>query len=95
MAIMSLKKDRTVCSLIYVLWDHVREYPAKEDWPFSESPTRWMYDELDLAADHQGAFLHRILFSDGGIVEIPFSSALISIVTLPSADEGAAKRRTA
>jgi hypothetical protein len=95
MAILSLKQDRTIQTLIYMLWDRVREYPARQDWPFSRSRKHWLYDEVDLAADRQGAFLHRILLSDGCIVEIPFRSAVISGVTLPAADEGEVARRTA
>ncbi len=82
-AILSLKQDKTIWSLIYVLWDGVREYPIKEEWPFDKSRKHWLYDEVDLAADHRGSFLHRILFSDGSIIEIPFASAIASSVELP------------
>jgi hypothetical protein len=94
-AILCLKQDRTILSLIYLLWDRIREYSAEKDWRFSKARKHWLYDEVDVAADHRGAFLHRILFSDGSVVEIPFLSAIISSVTLPAAEEDGASRRIA
>jgi hypothetical protein len=95
LAILSLKQDRTVRSLIYTLWDGVREHPARDDWPFSRARKHWLYDEVDVAADHRGAYLHRILFSDGSVVEIPFASVIAFHVNLPGAEENAVPRRTA
>ncbi len=94
-AILSLKQDRTVRSLIYMLWDCVREFPAKKDWPFGPARKRWLYEEMDLAPDQRGAFLHRILFSDGSVVEIPFVSAIVSSVSLPATSDDGATRRIA
>jgi hypothetical protein len=94
-AILSLKQDKTIQSLIYMLWDSIREYPSQEGWHFSKSRKHWLYDEVDLVADHREMFLHRVLFSDGSIVEIPFVSVIISTVTLPAADEDSVPRRIA
>ena len=94
-AILFLKQDRTIESLIYMLADPVRQYPAKKGWPFSKSRKHWLYDEVDMAADHPGVFLHRILFSDGCVVGIPFLSAIISSVLLPEADDSSLKKRIA
>jgi hypothetical protein len=93
-AILSLKQDRTVRCLVYMLWDRIREYPAQEDWPFSKARKYWLYDEVDVETDRRGLFLHRILFSDGSIVEIPFVTVITSSVTLPEGDEGSSARRT-
>jgi hypothetical protein len=71
-AMVSLQQDARVLSLIYVLWDRMREYPAKGDWPFSKSRKHWLYDEVDVAKGPRGGFLHRVLFSDGSVMEIPF-----------------------
>lgn len=95
LAILSLKQDNTVQSLIYTLWDRVREYPGPKDWPFAKSPKLWLYDEIDPAKDGRGMFLHRALFSDGSIVEVPFVSAIVSVVRLPVADKSGEKRRIA
>src|SRR5260370_23232966 len=44
-AILSLKQECTVWSLIYMLWDRVRHNAATEEWQFSKSPKLWLYDE--------------------------------------------------
>ena len=94
-AILSLRQDAVMRSLIYVLWDRVREHPAEDDWPFSKSRKHWLYDELDVVPGRPGLFRHRVLFSDGGVTEIPFVSVITSNVTLPAAEDGAGARRTA
>jgi hypothetical protein len=85
-AILSVKQDDTIVSLIYLLWDRVREYPAAADWPFSKARTHWLYDEVDLAPDPRGMFLHRVLLSDGRVLEIPFASAIIHSLSLAPPD---------
>ena len=87
-ASLSLRQDQSILSLIYMLWDQIREYPAMEDWPFSKLRTHWLYDELDLVSDHRGLFLHRILFSDGRVIEVPFISVFMNSFLLPVAEEG-------
>jgi len=94
LAIVFLWQDDTICSLVYLLWDPIRESAAREDWPFSKLRKHWLYDEVDVAADHR-KFLHRILFSDGSVVEIPFVSVITSSVPLPLAHEGRTHKRTA
>jgi hypothetical protein len=93
-AVLSLKQDKKLRSLIYSLWDRVRENATEENWPFSKKRKHWLYDELDVAEDHRGMFLHRVLFSDGSAVEIPFVSVIATSVALPDA-EGSAMRQTA
>jgi hypothetical protein len=88
--IISLKQDETIHSLIYIIWDRVREHPPVKSWPFSKLRRHWLYDEIDVASDHLGMFLHRILFSDGSILEIPFISVIISSVSLTASGRGSA-----
>lgn len=77
MAILSLRQDGQIVSLIYMLWDRIREYPPPENWPFSKLRTHWLYDEVDLTTTQRGGqFLHRILLSDGRVLEVPFVSAI-------------------
>ena len=71
-----------ILSLIYSLWDRVEEQPAPADWPFSPLRKHWLYDEVDIAQDHRPLFWHRILFSDGTVLRIPFVSAIAHAVTL-------------
>lgn len=77
-----LRQGNFIRTLVYSLWDHVRMYPGEAAWPFSKSHLHWLYDELDIPPDHPGMFLHRILCSDGSILEIPFASILTTSVSL-------------
>jgi hypothetical protein len=83
-AILSFRHGDEIVSLIYSLWDRVRTHPARSDWPFSKQRTHWLYDELDLSSNSRGMFLHRVLLSDGTILEIPFVSALLHTFLLES-----------
>jgi hypothetical protein len=94
-AILSVKLDDKIVSLIYVLWDHIRKFQPKEPWPFSKQRPHWLYDEIDVAPVPGGRFLHRVLFSDGMVWEIPFVSALIHRLTLQATDASDASRQIA
>jgi hypothetical protein len=95
LAIVSLKQDDTIRSLYYVLWDRVRQYPPPKNWPFSKLQKHWLYDEMDVTANQRALLLHRVLFSDGSIAEIPFISVVASSVTLPSGNENRVAKRIA
>ncbi len=75
-SILSVRQGNDISSLIYVLWDQVCTHQPSESWPFSKLRKHWLYDEVDVSPTHRGTFLHRILLSDGSIMEIPFLSAL-------------------
>jgi hypothetical protein len=94
-AILSVEQAGSLRYVIFTLWDRVREYPASAAWPFSKARKHWLYDEVDVATDRREMFLHRILFSDGSVVEIPFASVITSTLALPGADAASAARRTA
>ena len=94
-AILSLRQGEEISSLIYVLWDRVRTHPPEEPWPFSGLRTQWLYDEVDVAPDRQSMFLHRVLLSDGSILEIPFVSALIHSFAMQGANRDDASRQIA
>jgi hypothetical protein len=81
-AILSVKQEHNIMTLFYVLWDRVRRYASREEWPFSKLRTHWLYDEVDVSPSHHGMFLHRVLLSDGVIMEIPFLSILIHSFSL-------------
>jgi hypothetical protein len=93
-AVVTLKREEEVISLIYCLWDRVQESPAPEGWRFSRAREDWLYDEVDVAPGRRGAlFLHRILLSTGATLVIPFTSVVIHRFTLPAAGgEGVARR---
>ncbi len=84
-AIVSVTLGDEVVSLIYGLRDHVMLREAPEGWRFSKLQEQWLYDEVDLIGDGQGPFVHRILFSTGVTLEIPFASVIIHRFTLPAA----------
>jgi hypothetical protein len=94
-AILSMRQGDEIVSLIYVLWDRVRKHALREDWPFSKLRTHWLYDEIDVCPYQRGMFLHRVLLSDGTIMEIPFLSALIHSFRLDDAPESDASRQIA
>jgi hypothetical protein len=83
-AIVSLRQDNEIVSLFYVLWDRIRKHEPNTTWPFSRSKTHWLYDEVDVAPIQGGSFLHRVLLSDGTVLEIPFVSVLIHSIPLSS-----------
>jgi hypothetical protein len=82
-AIVSVRVGQEVVSLIYCLSDHVITTPAPEDWRFSKQQEQWLYDEVDLLNDRRGPFVHRILFSTGITLEIPFVSVIVHKFTVP------------
>jgi hypothetical protein len=68
--------DSTVL-LTYDLWSSPRtSLPAS--WPFSSQDKYWLYDELDWGTKGTARFIHRILFSDGSVLAIPFLNCEIS-----------------
>ena len=91
-AILSVKQGDEIFSLFYVLWDRVRRHQSIESWPFSKLRTHWLYDEVDVAPIGRGMFLHRVLLSDGTVIEIPFVSALIHNFPLQEGRQSDASR---
>jgi hypothetical protein len=84
-AIVSVTLGDEVVSLIYCLSDHVTTSDAPEGWRFSKLQEQWLYDEVDVIDDHRGPFVHRILFSTGVTLEIPFVSVIIHKFKVPVA----------
>lgn len=82
-AILSLRNDGRILSLVYSLWDRIREKSRQKKWTFSKQRKHWLYDEIDLAPDNGGKFLHRVLFSDGTVIEIPFLSVVMHSFPMP------------
>jgi hypothetical protein len=74
-----------VISLIYSLRDHVTVHEAPKGWRFSKLQEQWLYDEVDVLDENIGGFVHRILFSTGITLEIPFSTVIIHKFKVPAA----------
>jgi hypothetical protein len=90
-AVVTARQGADLVSLIYGLWDHLRERPAPEDWPFSKVREHWLYDEVDVASDRRGPFLHRILLSSGVELEVPFTTVVIHRFALDPEAKGEVK----
>jgi hypothetical protein len=75
-AILSVEMDGMIVSLIYHLSDRVRVHQPIKDWSFSKLRVHWLYDEIDTASGKHTSFMHRILLSDGRVLEIPFTSVV-------------------
>jgi hypothetical protein len=93
--IVSVRLGGDIVSLIYCLSDHLREHPAPDHWPFSKLREHWLYEEVDIAAERRGPFVHRILLSSGVELEVPFASVVIHRFTVPSEAKEAAKKQSA
>jgi hypothetical protein len=93
--ILSLKQGDRVISLFYLLWDGIKKYRPEDTWPFSKERPHWLFDEIDAISMPDGPFLHRILLSDGRVLEIPFVSCLIHNLRLEPRDDGHASKQIA
>lgn len=66
-------------TLVYGLRGRVREHSPPPGWPAGRGPVLWLYEEVDLAPDgHGDGFVHRILLSDGTVLEVPFTAVSVS-----------------
>ena len=93
-AILPLQQEGQIVLLVYSLWDHIRESPPAPNWPFSKFRPHWLYDEVDLAP-RTGEFVHRVLVSDGRVLEIPFLSVVLHSFAVETASEGGMARHSA
>src|SRR5205823_5827557 len=82
-AIVAVTIGEEVVSLIYSLSDHTTTRDAPEGWRFSNLQEQWLYDAVDMINDLRGPFIHRILFSTGVTLEIPFVSVIVHRFTVP------------
>ncbi|AMV28131.1 hypothetical protein VT84_27240 [Gemmata sp. SH-PL17] len=91
-AIITVKDEGTIRSLIYCLWDNVRVRPQPEGWRFSKEGEHWLYDEIESVTDDRmgpwgAGYLHRILLSTGVELEIPFTTLFIHEFSLTKISE--------
>jgi hypothetical protein len=93
LAILAVRQGDRVVSLTYVLWDAVRFHASSPNWPFSLQGVHWLYDEIDVAPFAQGLYVHRVLLSDGRVVEIPMVSVVVHGVDVSVPKTNGAPRR--
>lgn len=70
---VSLKLNNQLVELEYFLSDDLQIRDFGDASPFSKQCPLWLYEEIDVDADAQGMFVHRILLSDGRVITIPFT----------------------
>jgi hypothetical protein len=92
-ASLLLQSGRTLQALVYALADRIERTEPARDWPFARDRRHWLYDEIeDLEG---GGFVHRILFSDGSIVVVPFLAVHTNGVKLTDAEKAPISRVSA
>jgi hypothetical protein len=77
---IGLRKADEVIVLFYLLWDDVCTLAPGPHWRRQQSPDGqpyWLYDEIDHVPPAANQYIHRVLFSDGTVREIPFSACYI------------------
>jgi hypothetical protein len=92
-ASLLLQSGRTLQALVYALPDRIERTEPSRDWPFARDRRHWLYDEID--EREGGGFVHRILFSDGSIVVVPFLAVHTNGVKLTDVDKAPVSRVSA
>jgi hypothetical protein len=92
-ALMILRQDEKLLALIYSLWNKIKEKKPSSDWPFTETKVHWLYDEIDAVIESHPFFLHRILLSDGRVLQIPFITAQFHEIPANESDGKSRPRR--
>jgi len=86
-SIVSVAIGDEIVSLFYSLGARAVVHDAPADWRFSKLDEQWLYDEIDVttAIDSRPLFVHRIRFSTGVTMEIPFHVVIIHRFEVPAA----------
>jgi hypothetical protein len=86
-SIVSVAVGDEIVSLFYSLGARAAAHEAPTGWRFSKLDEQWLYDEIDVtkAVDSRPMFAHRILFSTGVTMEIPFHVVIIHRFKMPEA----------
>lgn len=77
-ALIALKHNENLLLVVYLLSEKLRRIDPPAGWPSSADRVHWLYDELDADRSGQASFVHRILFSDGTTLVVPFSSCFLA-----------------
>jgi hypothetical protein len=77
---LGLQQGQEMIVLYYTLGASPKESKRRKNWPFSQEHKHWLYDEIavtkETATPHV-EFVHRILWSDGSELEIPFVDVIV------------------
>lgn len=77
LAVISVRWNKDLIQLIYSLSKSVRKIIPPKDWPASQAPLHWLYDEFDIDYGNHRSFVHRILLSDGVTLVVPFTNCRV------------------
>ena len=72
-----LQNGEDMFVLSYRLSDKLRRSNAPEGWSSEAGHVEWLYDEVDFDTENQKSYIHRVLFSDGTILALPFSQCSV------------------
>ena len=78
--LVALKDNGNLIFLRYSLTQKLRRIDSPEGWPFKHDAVDWLYDEVDADKRDEKSFVHRILFSDGTTLVIPFATCIVTRV---------------
>lgn len=92
-ALVALRQEENSILLVYLLWKKVRETKPCAEWRFSAGKQYWLYDEIDVDNRCPGLYWHRILLSDGTILELPFFDVFIEQFAATTVASGGEKAR--
>jgi hypothetical protein len=79
-AVLALRQGTDSVILSYQVAGRTLKAEPPRAWPFSRDRTHWLYDEVAIDEEKPGIFLHRILWSDGSVLEIPFRAVTTECV---------------
>ena len=82
-ATLKLTLPGRASALVYLVWDGMRVFAPAPGWPDHKGVRLWLYDEIDEVWSRFGMFVHRILFSNGEVWEIPLYDVVRVEVTAP------------
>ena len=78
---LGLQHGNEMIVLYYFLSQTPKESKRRKSWDFSPEHKHWLYDEVALIEEVSPGspcdFVHRILWSDGSELEIPFADVII------------------
>ena len=94
-AIISLRQNDKSINLVYLLWGEVTQARPLDEWPFSLLRTHWLYDEIDLERRQPELYWHRIMWSDGRVVAIPFFDVIVQVFSSQNPETAIISRKRA
>lgn len=77
--ILAVQQGQTMTTATYLVAERPSEIPAPANWSLGRGQVQWLYDEVSVL---ERGFEHRILFSDGHVLAIPFQSVILQTFSI-------------